>query len=374
LRQNYVLVAGYDYRGIDKSRVDFMELARNHASFLRTPAQRATRFTIFDVARGIVEEQVGCGEDMSVHIVAKYEPIQASHYEVQPSGIPAFRAKSVRTLSILDIYNYVAQLGISEPGTLLELAFISHSWGGGPILVNSFDPIPGLVVRHFDDKDGRTGKDFAASNMSTHKSRLFRTAFCPKSGRIFNFGCANGAAARDVLDQLCRQWHPSHDSTRMYDFVFDSRRLSNYRATHPEFFFDELPTTRRSLAQCQAFLHRCKQSSYSQKIADVAGVGCWAAFPGTSSDYEQDVPFPVMSVRKHWIETERDIVPRLRFIKLSLGYVEDPMRRGFIEFKPHQPETAMALPWHQRSAPMAKPDDAIALHAARCQLEGLANS
>jgi len=337
--QNFVLVAGYDYRGRDASRVDFVQLALNRAAMLRNSDLGRTRFTLFDVARGIVDEQIGYGDEItSVRTVAQYEPIRSTHYEVQPSGIPAFRAVGVRTLSIVDVYDYVLQLGAHEPATLLELAFVSHGWGGGPILVNSFDPTPSHGMRNYDDKDGRVNKDFAAPNMSSRKRRLFRAAFCARAGRVFNFGCASDAAARDVLDQLFEQWEPTHDSTNIYRFAFNSDRLIQYRTTDPAFFGDELPKVSRSLAQCQAFLHRRKNVSYSQKIADVAGVRCWAAFPGTSSSYEKDVPFPVMSVRKALTESGIDLTSYLRFINVCLGYVGDSKERGFIEFAPLQPK------------------------------------
>jgi hypothetical protein len=210
--------------------------------------------------------------------------------------------------------------------------------------------------------------------MSTRKRRLFRAAFRAKTGRILNFGCANDDAARDVLDQLCRQWRPSHNSTRVYDFVFDGSRLAQYRAADPEFFCGDSLNISRSLAQCQAFLHRRKIACYSQKIADAAGVGCWAAFPGTSSGYEQDVPFPVMSVRKDSTRSGRDFTPYLHFINLRLGYVEDSMGRGFVEFTSRRLKKPSGRARDRSPATMADRDGAVTHPSGAMPMKGQTNS
>ena len=336
--RNFVLVAGYDHHGNERSRVDFAKLATNHAASLRSSARGPSRFTLFDVARGLVSEEIACGQDIvSTRTLAQREPVRQSHYETQPSGIPAFRAQGVRTLSIVDIYEHVARIGASEPGTLIELAFVCHGWVGGPILVNSFDPAPSARSRSADDKDARPHKDFAPPNMSAGAHRLFRAAFCTEKGRVFNFGCANTAAVRDVLDQLCRQWDPAHDHDHVYELVFDGGQLSNHRATDPEFFGNDSLTVCRSLAQCQAFLRRRAIASYSQKIANAAGVRCWGAFPGTYSSYEQGVPFPVLFIGRGVPGYKKDFAPHLRFVTRSLGLTEDFMGRGFVEFLPRHP-------------------------------------
>jgi hypothetical protein len=346
--RNFVLVAGYDHHGSERSRVDFAKLAANHAASLRNSVRGPSRFTLFDVARGLVSEQIVHGQDIvSTRTLAQREPVRQSHYQVQPSGIPAFRAQGVRTLSIVDVYEHVARIGAREPGTLIELAFVSHGWVGGPILVNSFDLAPSIRSRSTDDKDARPDKDFAPPNMSAGERRLFRAAFCAEKGRIFNFGCANTAAVRDVLDQLCRQWDPAHDRDHVYELVFDGSQLSNHRATDPDFFASESPTVTRSLAQCQAFLRRRASASYSQKIANAAGVRCWGAFPGTYSSYEQGVPFPVLFIGRGVPGYKKDFAPHLRFVTRSLGLTEDVMGRGFVEFLPRRPKA----PSHEAHLP-----------------------
>jgi hypothetical protein len=336
--RNFVLVAGYDHRGDDRSRVDFAQLAANHAAALRNSLRGPSRFTLFDVARGLVSEQISCGQEVvSTRTLAQHEPVRQSHYQIQPSGIPAFRAQGVRTLSIVDVYEHVMRIGAGEPRTLIELAFVSHGWAGGPILVNSFDPAPAVRSRHADDKDARRDKDFAAPNMSAGERQLFAAAFCAEKGRVFNFGCANTASARDVLDQLCRQWDPAHDRDHVYELMFDGGPLSSHRAADPGFFAGDAPAVRRSLAQCQAFLRRGAIASYSQKIANAAGVACWGAFPGTYSSYEQNVPFPVLFICRGVPGYKKDFTPHLRFVTQSLGLAEDVMGRGFVEFLPRRP-------------------------------------
>lgn len=293
---NFVLVAGYDYHGTAQARVDFAELALNHAASLREASSGRSRFVLFDVSRGLVtEQQTYHGNIEQVCTLAHHAPICSSYYQSQPSGIPAFRARGVRTLSIVDVYDYVLDLGAREPGTLVELAFVCHGWLRGPILVNSFDFYRCNRYRDNDDKDARPDKDFAPPNMDPRQLYLFRSAFCAREGRIFNFGCANVPAARDVLDQLCAQWEAAHDDHQVYEFTFDGCRLLDYITVDPDFFAGNSVALYRTLEQCRGFLRRMMGRSYSQKIANVAGVSCWGAFPGTYSSYEKEVPLPVLS-------------------------------------------------------------------------------
>ena len=64
-----------------------------------------------------MSEQIVCGPDIvSTRTLAQREPVRQSHYETQPSGIPAFRAQGVRTLSIVDVYEHVVRIGARELG------------------------------------------------------------------------------------------------------------------------------------------------------------------------------------------------------------------------------------------------------------------
>src|SRR5208283_2312222 len=108
----------------------------------------------------------------------------------------------------------------------------------------------------------------------------------------------------------------------------------DYITVDPDFFAGNSVARYRTLEQCRGFLGRMMGRSYSQKIANVAGVSCWGAFPGTYSSYEKEVPLPVLSVLRTGSGNGRDFAPYLRLITQSLGLAADPRGRGFVEFFP----------------------------------------
>src|SRR5690606_7934274 len=103
-----------------------------------------------------------------------------ANYDVVKSGKETyyhFKNNQFTTMSIVDIYKTVQEIGKNEPKSLVELSFFSHGWMGGPILVNSFDdrqlhiPVVGRIpvpngFRDPDDRDPRTALDFIPPNMS----------------------------------------------------------------------------------------------------------------------------------------------------------------------------------------------------------------
>jgi len=98
-------------------------------------------------------------------------------------------AKGKRTLSAVDVYEFILQGGIAEAGykglgppIVAELHFFSHSYFKGPVFLNTGDytPFDGKT-RYEADRDCRAKKDFNSHNMprlDEFKKRFAETAFC----------------------------------------------------------------------------------------------------------------------------------------------------------------------------------------------------
>ena len=74
-------------------------------------------------------------------VAKKRTPVTRSDYGTPPEGDPndvRFLLGRHGHLSITDVYSYLAGIGNVMPSTVVELSFFSHSWPGGPILVNAY--------------------------------------------------------------------------------------------------------------------------------------------------------------------------------------------------------------------------------------------
>jgi len=104
-------------------------------------------------------------------------------------------------ISIVHVYQYIADLGCSHKGCVTDFQVFSHSWDGGPILVDTYqaspyrDGEPKEDERDPGDKDGRT-KDFTAKNMPNRAD--FKAAFASHA-RIKIWGCLAATDYRDLI-------------------------------------------------------------------------------------------------------------------------------------------------------------------------------
>src|SRR5262249_2817707 len=103
---------------------------------------------------------------------------------------------SETSISIIHVYNFIREVGAArkpgDDGGIRELHFLSHSWRGGPILVNTLDLSEVLRNNEFRrdpfDKDGRAHKDFIETNYTREQLDQFRAAFS-KDAFAFLWGC-----------------------------------------------------------------------------------------------------------------------------------------------------------------------------------------
>ena len=78
----------------------------------------------------------------SISKVTPYKPVTKANYTkrvVDGETHWDFKDGQPDVMSIVNVYDAVAGIGDSDPGTLRELSFFAHGWMGGPILVNSYD-------------------------------------------------------------------------------------------------------------------------------------------------------------------------------------------------------------------------------------------
>ncbi len=114
---------------------------------------------------------------------------------------------------ILEFYGVLQQLGVEEPGTVLEAAYFGHGWHAGPVVRNTSDEGVDLVTRDPKDFDGRP-KDWHPEGAIAKQFPKLKDAL-RSDGRFFIAGCshmvnvinecraankqANDGTARDVF-------------------------------------------------------------------------------------------------------------------------------------------------------------------------------
>jgi hypothetical protein len=360
--RNIVLVTGYDYTRLDsqESMRSFTRVAKARCAeiFSRSSQNQAVRLcggsvrvVMMDFASGIVSvmEQNATGE-VREETVARYAPITPANYQWQRPGRWVFCQHADGVMSILDVYDFVREIGRREPGTLVELSFFCHGWAGGPTLVNSDDTIERSTsrpAREDDrrdplDKDGRRFKDFRLPTMSPEDLALMRRAFCD-GGYLWNWSCNNSLASSDVLYQAVRN-EPSPleqatDPDRRLHFTFTHHEQSAYFDVDPDFFPRTVRSAveqllfDRSILEVTEFLWGRILATYNAQAALALDKCCFGALPGTTSDLERSGRFPQMVV-PHSPGYAENLLNELRFYEKHMDIGFDLEGRRFGEYRP----------------------------------------
>lgn len=102
------------------------------------------------------------------------------------------------TISILDVYRHVIEVGRNNQSVIKELSIFSHAFAGGPILVDTFDTTGDPNgLRDPNDRDGRV-KDFNSLNMPSSDLQNFRNAFSADTV-LWVWGCRGDKPTRDLI-------------------------------------------------------------------------------------------------------------------------------------------------------------------------------
>jgi hypothetical protein len=276
--------------------------------------------------------------------LARYVPISRDNYDWVAPGRWLFCHGGDGILSILDVYALVKDLGRREPGTLVELSFISHAWAGGPSLVNSDDrvdrtrigPAPDDEPRDPMDRDGRRFKDFRRPTTTPEDLGLMQSAFA-ECGYIWNWGCNNSHASADVLAQVvsgrAQAGEEPDGPERLFEFTFTPDQRTLYFEVDDTFFPADRLVFRRSVREVTAFLRKRMMSTYNGQAALALGKPCFGALPGMPSDIERSGRFPQMVV-PHTPDYSVNRCAELRFYEQYLGVSFDSEGRRYGEYSP----------------------------------------
>ena len=277
----------------ERSRVDFAKLAMNRAASLRSSPRGPSRFYCSTSRAASCRGRSSAADIVSTRTLAQREPVRQFHSRSAvgcPGDPRAGRANPVdrRRLRTCRAHRR------ARAGDFDRAGVVCHGLVGGPILVDSsMRRLPSAAAVPTTRTPPRTRT--CSTNMSAGEHRLFRARFARRMvATSVRFARIPPPSAMSSIS--LPQSDPGHDRDHVYEFVFDGGQLSNHRATDHGFFGSNSPTVTRSLARCQACLRRRANASCSQKIANIAGVGCWGAVPGTYSSYAQGVPFPVLFI------------------------------------------------------------------------------
>jgi hypothetical protein len=357
LKKNVILVAGVDY---EFKGVDFRLFCDNRVKRLLASNNKSKddmTFQIFDFRKGeVVTQETTFPGGKRTDKITKLSPspfkaISKANYDATVSGGEThyhFKDGQKGIMSITDIYEAVQKVGINAPNTLVELSFFSHSWMGGPILVNSFDdgsftinlppfstpislPLPG-GMRDPDDMDPRASKDFVPPTMDATQLGNFKKAF-HSDGHVWIWGCAFPRLVHEILHKL--EHHPKYkDSGLGDDEVFKFTNFNDAQAEVLERFlsgalggpFPDRKNIEIKFKFLKHFFCLITVASYTHNIAKNANVKAFGGVMGTYSDYDTG-PLPLMSVYKGFAK-------HFTFYKNYLGFTFDPEGRKYGAYLP----------------------------------------
>lgn len=325
--KQYVLVAGVDY---DFHGVNFRTLADNRRKLLTAAnkTKTALRFILLDIRAGaIVVTDVAYPDgqkEESQSQTTPWKPVGPTSYSALPDGSGGthnvFKNGQYDKASILDVYAKIREIGLNDPGTLVEVSFLCHGWMGGPILVNSYDdrraivPVPStgsvppsllLTItgtnRDPDDHDPRGHFDFVAPTMDAVALATFRRAFS-SDAVIWLWGCAFPRVVHHLLWAMERA--PAYKATGLSDddtLVMDAVQkddvdyLERYLASLIG-VFPSRSTITVKFKYLKYAICAMNAQGYAWQICEAAQVTTHSAALGTYADYDQSGANPVMHV------------------------------------------------------------------------------
>jgi hypothetical protein len=353
--KTFILVAGVDY---DFKGVDFRIFCRNRMKRVvaANTAKADLRFKIMDFRRGeVVTHEITYPGGKKTETATPLSPspfgaIGTANYNRVVSGSEThyeFKDGQSGTMSVLDVYRAIRDVGASDPGTLAELSFFSHGWLGGPLLVNSYDdgrmmlPVPGGAPMAFivpsgardpDDMDPRGAKDFVPPTTDAAALADMKAAFAP-GAFIWSWGCAFPRLVHELLHKIER--HPTYRDSGLSDGrLFIITNLNDRQATLLENWIKHelggpFPDKRRIELEwkwIKFFFCKVTAASYSHQIAKALNVKTFAGVMGTYSEYDSG-SLPLMSIHKGFAR-------HFTFYKNYLGFAFDPEGRKYGEFSP----------------------------------------
>lgn len=337
-KKRYLFVASFDHEDATHNLSVYCinRIKRILRKTKRADLDPMISFSLLDVKEGKIKNFDVSGTKRVWTDVSTFTPVTRANYTGR-----YFDKSPVGVMSITDVYEFVRNIGRTDPGTVKELNFFGHGWHGGPILVNSKDN-SGTAARDPNDKDGRSSKDFRSPNMSAAALSELSSAYA-SDGFTWLWGCVFAAAPFQVLHRLLK--NRVYQSGKLKDS--DLIRL-DFTNTHANQFFASVPSffpAQRADGTFPLSFHRslndikdlCKlmvDAGYCKRIATATNRKCYGALPGTYSDYEKRVRLPLMLVPTSVPPYSDNFRPFLNFYKKHMGLSLDPEGRGYGEHNP----------------------------------------
>lgn len=337
-KKRYLFVASFDHEAYNHKLSGYCinRIKRILKKTRGANVDPSISFTLFDVKEGKIKSFDVSGGKRVWADVSTFTPVTSANYtgtkfDKNPAGV----------LSITDVYEFVRNIGRTDPGTVKELNFFGHGWHGGPILVNSKDH-SSTTARDPDDKDGRGSKDFRSPNMNATALSELSSAFAA-DGFTWLWGCVFAAAPFQVLHRLLKNRKYRNGTLKDGDLIelkFSQQHAVQFFAQVPSFF----PAQRadgsfplsffRSLIDIKDFCQLMIDNSYCKKIAAATNRKCFGALPGTYSDFEKTSNLPLMLVPRRSPPYSDNFIAYTNFYKRHMAVSLDPEGRGYGEHKP----------------------------------------
>ncbi|MFB7929944.1 hypothetical protein ACFC4C_12615 [Streptomyces sp. NPDC056039] len=324
--KHFVLVAGYGkpprqlpFRAYCENRV------RQHVA--ANKAMEDLVFQIFDVGSGEVVARTftypAGRRTESVAAVRSFVRVTPAHYDGN-----AFQNDVRGVMSVLEVYAAVRTIGVTAPGTLMELSFFSHGYDG-PVLVDSFDyRQTSEMLRDPGDLDPRP-KDFHSANMPPAELSAFQAAYHP-DGINWSWGCHFQKSYHHILTKL--EFHPEYRSSGLPDgkvLVF-----RNFDADETLLLGDHLgrtfPDHRKvevTFGELKWFFRRHILAGYCHALAVHSGRKTYGGLLGTYAERDTTGSRPLMHVN-------RGFGRHLAFYRNYFGFALDPERRWYGLYDP----------------------------------------
>jgi len=209
-----VLVAGVDLKGgtryveyagtwrddLYHGRTDLstdLHASPNHA--IPRAIYDHTVISLFDFRTGYLEQEIK-GVDGWHSMGRAMQGTVAPDIERPKDDDALDRRQNADSISIVDVYRHISELGRTCRACVRQLHFFSHAWLRGPVLLNTSDMNDGISdLRDPTDKDPRP-KDFLPINLSQYK--FLPDAF-DTSTLVKNWGCF-GSDMADKLKAVAR--------------------------------------------------------------------------------------------------------------------------------------------------------------------------
>lgn len=351
--KHIILVAGYEYH---HGRTNIATICKRRANYLvhQNPSwqnDNAIKFTLFDVRFGRIDK--GNISNRRINWTVENDSFEAINDATHYNSDRHFVQANTNVISMTNVYEYIQNIGIRNPHSILEFSILGHGWRGGPVLVNSYQRdiynINGSKFSERDpwDKDGRK-KDTNVTNMNDTVWRNFKNAFANDS-HIWIWGCAASRLYKKVIQQVINssnfksKSYGTQANIDTYSFSFTQDFANTYFTSDSLFFFrtrNAQPITNRTftrtLAEVKDFLIRGLSHTYAAQMAYNTNIKVYASLPGTGSDYEKEVnrSRSVMVVPTNSSIYGYSFNQIVRFFKTFTPMQEDPEHRGYAFYDP----------------------------------------